>query len=349
MSTHEDAFNKSGRTPRTPQKGDPPKSDKTQTVTVATTSTKSKGGAQSIRSQTLDASLLPYLTKDAEVACNKCEVTDTHTKLLCKKCKRWWHLKCDKGKPPFKNEIISGRWICEVCSKSEDESNKPEDLTKQDDSNDVTRTNLTDKGLLGESIAPLINQNSTKVKVSAKSITSMVSSHSRRSSIKSKLSLSSQEQLELVDKDLELARKQLEMEAEISRIKIRRNEIKHQREEAFRAICSQAPSEAPSIDEFMETASERRRSIEIWQNWLAADGRDKNRETTGVKPKSSHVKNTKEAEINSLNADDDPDDFINKTLHAQPEANALNLSRAQVNARQVVSRDLPSFNGDPRE
>lgn len=43
------------------------------------------------------------------------------------------------------------------------------------------------------------------------------------------------------------------------------------------------------------------------------------------------------------------DEFITDILFPSPDDKELNLTKAQVNARYVVSEDLPQFNGDSKE
>lgn len=52
----------------------------------------------------------------SEVPCNRCEKIDTHTKLICSSCKRWWHPACEE-KQLTKDDLSSGKWMCKDCSR----------------------------------------------------------------------------------------------------------------------------------------------------------------------------------------------------------------------------------------
>lgn len=94
--------------------------------------------------------------------------------LLCGKCKRWWHLKCDNRPPATKNYVNSSKRQCQECSKSGDVN-----LGANDTNDDVTRVNITDTHLLGgDEPEPCVEGNSTIkpfVKTKARTINSRAS------------------------------------------------------------------------------------------------------------------------------------------------------------------------------
>lgn len=321
MSMDNKSFNKSAMTQRTPPGGSGTANGGKPAKSV---------NANLIRSQSVDQ--LQNTTKSAEIPCNTCEMSDIHTKLLCGNCKRWFHLRCDTRPLPTRTVVNNGQWVCEGCSKPDEAS------AAVNDTGDVTRVNLTDQGLLGDAPNPLVSHNSTK---SQRHTSHAPSNGSRKTRVSKAVSLTSQEQLELVEKDLKLAQRQLEIEAELSRIRIKRNEIRGVQEKT-----SRMSSNASSSSELIESEPERRRSVEKCQSWLSGSGR----EVTGAIPRSSRSRTArKNNNVSLLNPEIDLDEFIDDTLHAATTGIEMNLSRAQVNARQVVSRDLPPFNGDPRD
>lgn len=183
----------------------------------------------------------PNVTKE-KIPCNKCEISDIRSKLLCSKCKRWWHLKCDPRDAPTKVEVASGKWICFSCFQG--------DTVVIIDENDITRVNLSSEGLLGSGKGAMVNKHSTMLpivppvqrpynvippgqtegnptepKSTEVHLPERKSEKNSHRSHKSKLILSSQERIALINQDLELAKRPLEVEAELKRIQVARAEI----------------------------------------------------------------------------------------------------------------------------
>lgn len=266
---------------------------------------------------------IPYTSKETNIACNSCESHDAHTKLVCAKCKRWWHLKCDGREAPSRSTVTKGMWVCEACSKPEE----MKDITE----NDITRVNLSDAGLLNQDVVPLIDNNSTTKKPPSKA-------PSKRSS-KSHLSQTSQEKINAINQDLELAKRQLEIEAEMKRLEVEKRDIEHTRKGRNGKSCSSS-SDTVFGPEGVDVVDDRRESVDKCNAWLK---RDKAGSRIGRQHQS------RRNEISFLNPVIGLEDFVNETLHAPMSSDVMNLTRAQVNARHVVSKDLPLFNGDPKD
>lgn len=81
-------------------------------------------------------------------------------------------------------------------------------------------------------------------------------------------------------------------------------------------------------------------------NYIAEDAA--NAKVTATRPQPSRVNIRTRNNAILLSPETDLYDFINNTLHAADESNMMNLTKSQIRARQVVSKDLKAFNGDPK-
>lgn len=317
-------FDQSARTERTPptsSQGKPPKVPPAVGKEINNEAKPSTTGSQI----SVAKPPIPYTSKSDKKACNACERYDLHTKLICAICKRWWHMKCDKRGAPTVIMVSSGKWICENCSK-EDADGEPSGEPSGE--HDITRSHITDTNMLPGDPPFMGDKNSTRRGEGGKepSKTGSKGRESDSSSVR-------QEKLKLLEREHELAQQDLKLAYERKKIQVERDEIEDRR--------TKLSSQGSVIE------SERRRSVEICNNWFSTieEARSNTSNAGNVVPKT----NPSRKAISFMNPELGLDEFLDLTLQSQPKDRRLNLSQSQVYARQVVSKELPIFSGDPRD
>lgn len=79
----------------------------------------------------LNANSLEVTTSSARAICNTCEMGDVTLKIRCGKCKRMSHPMCDGGSLCYStDDINTGLWECQRCSKMLEYSLSVGDLTR---------------------------------------------------------------------------------------------------------------------------------------------------------------------------------------------------------------------------
>lgn len=310
-------FNRSHTTLRSPPKNGKPSVED---------SNKSNGSTQPTTGSRVTNAPLPNSTKSDEIACNLCESRDTHTKLICSRCKRWWHVKCDIRDPPTRAVVSKGHWICIKCF------NEENTIPPKPEEHDITRSNITDANLLGN-INPLIDSNSTRAphRTGSKS----------KASCASNASITSEARMKLLNLEHELTKRELDLEFEKKRIQIQREEIMQNLGSVGNRSCHSDLSSEPSI---VGSKESRRKSIEKCINWV-----DNNKNKPKKVRQPVIEEQLQRSSMDLMNPDLRLDEFVDMTLNSRSLKEDLNLTRTQVYARQVVSKELPHFHGDPRD
>lgn len=219
-----------------------------------------------------------------------------------------------------------------------DPSQSAIDLTVGD--GDITRTDVTDADLLPP-VEPMLKTESTHINQ-----TGSISKGSKRS-VHTETSSVREAELELIKRAHELAQRELELKYERKKLRVERKELGRQNA----SLLSKSNRSESTTSSVVVSNDECRQSIEKCLGWVGQNRNEFESVPPGLPPTRSIRAATERSrhDHSLMNPNLGLDEFVDLTLQQSVNRGALNLTRAQVNARQVISKELPNFAGDPRD